>query len=66
MDRLLNPAQLADLLGVKKGTVFSWLSRGVDLPPFVKIGGSTRWREEAVMKWIQDKEKARNRKNFKE
>lgn len=66
MDRLLTPKELAQILNVKPGTVFSWLSRRVNLPPFVRIGGSTRWREEAVMKWIQDKEKARKRRNFEE
>ena len=45
MERLLCPKDLAQILNVKLGTVYSWLSRGVDLPPYVKIQGSTRWRE---------------------
>ena len=57
MDRLLNPKQFAKILNVKSGTVYSWLSRGVQLPPSVKIGGSTRWREEVVRKWIEQREK---------
>jgi predicted DNA-binding transcriptional regulator AlpA len=57
MDKLLNPKQLAEILNVKPGTVFSWLSRGVPLPPSIKIAGSTRWRQEAVLKWIEEKEK---------
>lgn len=64
MDKLLNPSQLAEILNVKQGTVYSWLSRGVDLPPFVKIGGSTRWREHAVKAWIENKEKGKKRRNF--
>ena len=64
MERLLNPKQLADMLNVKPGTVYSWLSRGVDLPPFVKIGGSTRWREKTVMDWITARERERKRRNF--
>ncbi len=66
MDKLLNPRELAQVLNVKPGTVFSWLSRGVDLPPFIKIGGSTRWREEAVREWIKAKEKRRKHKDFED
>lgn len=66
MDKLLNPKQLADLLSVKTGTVYSWLSRGVELPPSIKIGGSTRWREVTVKKWIEENEKKRKHKNFED
>jgi len=64
MDQLLNPRQLAAFLNVKPGTVFSWLSRGVELPPSIRIGGSTRWRREAVERWIQAKERERRKRNF--
>ncbi len=64
MDRLLNPKELAEALNVKPGTVYSWLSRGVDLPPFIRIGSCTRWREAAVKAWIDAKEKERRRRNF--
>ena len=64
MERLLNPKQLADLLNVKQGTVHSWLSRGVDVPAYVRIGGSVRWRESTVIAWIEAKEKERKRRNF--
>lgn len=66
MDKLLCPKELAEILGVKPGTVFSWLSRRVDLPPFIKIGGSTRWREETVKNWIEYREKKKRRENFDE
>lgn len=61
---LLEPRDLANILRVKPGTVFSWLSRGVDLPPCVKISGTTRWRPEVVKKWIEQKEKEKWRRNF--
>jgi predicted DNA-binding transcriptional regulator AlpA len=64
MEKLLNPKQLADILNVKPGTVYSWLSRGVDLPLCIRISGSTRWREEVVREWILQKEKERRRRNF--
>jgi predicted DNA-binding transcriptional regulator AlpA len=51
-------------LNVKTGTIYSWLSRGVDLPPSIRIGGSTRWREETVKRWVEAKETKRQRDNF--
>ena len=63
MERLLNPSQLAEVLGVRPGTIYSWLSRGVDLP-HVKIEGTIRFREKAVEFWLLEKEKERKRKNF--
>jgi excisionase family DNA binding protein len=63
VEKLLNPSQLADLLGVKPGTIYSWLSRGVDVP-YVKIAGTVRFREKAVMDWLLNKERERKRRNF--
>jgi predicted DNA-binding transcriptional regulator AlpA len=62
----IGPRQLAEIFGVKVGTVFSWLSRGVDLPAYVKIAGTARWRPEVVQQWIEKKEKEKRRKNFQE
>lgn len=39
MDKLLNPVELVEFLGVRPGTVYSWISRGVDIP-HVKIAGT--------------------------
>ena len=64
MEKLLSPRQLAEFLNVKPGTIFSWLSRGVDLPAYVKIKGTNRWREKVVMAWIEKKEKERKVRNF--
>ncbi len=64
MERMLNPSQLAEILGVKPGTIYSWLSRKVEVPPFVKVGSVTRWREKTVLSWIEAKEKERKRRNF--
>jgi predicted DNA-binding transcriptional regulator AlpA len=66
MNRLLHPKDLAEILSVKPGTVYSWLSRGVPLPPYVKVAGCTRWREEVVRQWIEQKEKKQRRRNFVE
>jgi excisionase family DNA binding protein len=66
VEKLLSPSELASLLNVKKGTVYSWLSRGVPLPPSIRIGGSTRWREETVRWWIERMEKVKRRKHFED
>ena len=63
MEHLLNPKQLAEILNVKLGTVYSWISRGVDIP-YLKIAGTVRFREKAVMDWLLEKERERKRRNF--
>jgi len=66
MEKLMTPKELALILNVKSGTIYSWLSRKVSLPPSIKIAGSTRWREKAVMDWITAREKERRRRNFED
>ena len=63
MEKLLNPSQLAEVLGVRPGTIYSWLSRGVDIP-HVKIEGTVRFREKAIETWILEREREMKRKNF--
>lgn len=54
---LLTPAELADLLRVKIGTLYSWRTRGLG-PPALKIGGGVRYRKWEVEAWLA----ARNRR----
>jgi excisionase family DNA binding protein len=63
LERFLTPSQLAELLGVKSGTVYSWLSRGVDIP-HIKIAGTVRFREKAIQDWLLEKERERKKRNF--
>jgi excisionase family DNA binding protein len=63
VEKLLNPSQLAEILNVRPGTIYSWLSRGVDVP-YLKIAGTVRFREKAVMDWLMEKERERKRRNF--
>ena len=63
MEKLLNPSQLAEILNVQPGTIYSWLSRGVDIP-HVKIAGTVRFREKAVTDWLLQKERERKRRDF--
>ena len=60
---MLTPSQLAEILGVRPGTVYSWLSRGVDIP-HVKIEGTVRFRERAIEAWILEREKGKKKKSF--
>jgi excisionase family DNA binding protein len=63
MEKLLNSDQLAEVLSVKKGTIYSWISRNIEIP-YIKIGGSVRFREKAILDWLLQKEKERKRRNF--
>jgi excisionase family DNA binding protein len=63
LDKLLNPSQLAEILNVQPGTIYSWLSRGVDIP-HVKIAGTIRFREKAIQDWLLKKEQEKKRRNF--
>ena len=63
MEKLLNPSQLAEMLNVRRGTIYSWLSRGVDIP-HLKIAGTVRFREKAVLDWLLHKEREKKRRNF--
>ena len=61
--RLLTPVDLANMLAVMPGTVYSWLSRGLDIP-HLKISGTVRFRPSAIDAWLLEKEKARKVGNF--
>jgi excisionase family DNA binding protein len=63
MDKLLTVTQLAQILNVQRGTIYSWLSRGVNIP-HVKIAGTVRFREKAIAEWLLRKEHEKKRRNF--
>jgi len=63
-DILWSPKDLAQFLNVKLGTIYSWLSRKRPLPPYIKIEGSTRWRESVVRRWVEIKEQQKKESNF--
>jgi excisionase family DNA binding protein len=53
MERLLRIEDVAEWLGVKPSTVYSWLQRGRG-PPVVKLpSGAVRFRREAVEAWVK-------------
>jgi excisionase family DNA binding protein len=63
VEKLLTSTELAEFLSVRPGTIYSWLSRGVDVP-HVKIAGTVRFREKAVTDWLLENERERKKRNF--
>lgn len=56
MEKLLTPEEIANLLGVKLSTIYSWTHLG--FIPHIKMGRLIRFREEEILKWINKLEKA--------
>lgn len=48
---LWTAAQLASYLNVKVKTIYNWRTKG-EGPPAVSVGGSPRWEQSAVDRWI--------------
>ncbi len=65
MDDLLNSKQLAQKIGVRPSTIYSWVSRGVDIP-CIRIQGTLRFRESSVEAWLIEKESRKKRQNFED
>jgi len=60
--KLLNVQEVAELLGVKKSTIYQWTHQG--FIPYVKVGKLVRFKPDAVMKWLNETETG-GRKNRK-
>jgi excisionase family DNA binding protein len=52
-ERLLRPAEVAEMLGVPRSTLYAWRYRG-DGPPAYRIGKHLRYRRDAVLEWIEE------------
>lgn len=52
MNKLLSPQGLADMLGLSVQTIYNRQAKHGDLPPVIKIGRLTRFREADVERWI--------------
>ena len=63
LGQALNPSQMAEILGVRAGTIYCWISRGVPIPR-IKICGTLRFRKEAIEAWILTQERERKKRNF--
>jgi excisionase family DNA binding protein len=52
MNKLLTPAELADILGVATQTIYNRHSLGASLPPCVRIGRLVRFPIAEVERWL--------------
>ena len=53
-DSLLTPQQVAEMLGVKLSTIYSWTHMG--FIPTVKLGRLIRFRRSSIQAWLEKKE----------
>jgi hypothetical protein len=51
MEKLLNSVELAEILKVRPGEIYSWINRAVDIP-YVRIAGTIRFLEKSVQCWL--------------
>ena len=51
MSRLLTPEQVADLLGVKKSTIYQWTHQ--QFIPHIKLGRNVRFDQDQVIEWTR-------------
>lgn len=58
MTRLLSERQLADQLGVHRGTLTNWRSKGQG-PAFQKVGRAVRYDPSTVAKWLRAQQRTR-------
>ena len=54
MNRLLSVEEVADLLGVRKSTIYAWVSEGYI--PHCKVGKFLKFREKKIEEWIERNE----------
>ena len=52
MERLLTPAELANILGLAEQSIYNHKCGGRDLPPAVRLGRTLRFPESGVKAWI--------------
>ncbi|TQN32061.1 AlpA family transcriptional regulator [Haloactinospora alba] len=54
---LWSPSELANYLGVPVTTIYRWQHIGT-APPSIRLGRHTRYRPDAVDRWLNAKENA--------
>lgn len=60
LPKLIRPEELSERLGVRKGTIYSWVRRGVI--PCVRLEGLVRFDLEEIGGWIKERKKAARKK----
>jgi len=53
MNKLLTPQEVADLLSVRKSTIYQWTHQ--DYIPHIKLGKFVRFNEDNILQWVEDK-----------
>ena len=53
MNKLLTPDEVAELLSVRKSTIYQWTHQG--FIPHIKLGKFVRFKEGDVAKWVKRK-----------
>ena len=71
MEKLLTPENVCEMLGIKKCTLYAWVSR--KKIGYLKVNGILRFSEKEIERWLKSKEirdnindtveKVMNRKN---
>ena len=51
MNKLLTPDEVAELLSVRKSTIYQWTHQG--FIPHVKLGKLVRFKEKDVAEWVE-------------
>lgn len=59
MEKLLTPAEAADLLGVKLATLYTWAAR--HQVPVQKVGRALRFSPAALSRWLRSQERTADR-----
>jgi len=54
MEKLLTIDELAEVLSLKKSTIYQWVHLG--LIPHMKVGRLLRFRERDIEKWLSSKQ----------
>lgn len=54
-EQLLTRTQAAKILGLKPTTLAKWHAQGTHGLPFVKCGGSIRYRQSDLEQWINER-----------
>ena len=55
MRKLLTVDELSEALGVAKSTIYRWVH--CDFIPHIKLGGTVRFDEASVWKWVKRRER---------
>ena len=53
-----SPAQVSQITGIPRPTLYAWVYRGGKGPPHYKLGESVRYRSDEVLGWLAHNRRA--------